>query len=463
MARATRTPRVHSSNVLLDVGGETHLWTFAGAEARPSGGRPAAASETLPASLVGKGWRQLVQPRVNIAWISDQPLFLQLVHLPTDDPAEVPGMLEIQLEKISPLPVGQIVWSYEILPQRPTSGLSVLAVVAERSGIDTMLAGLERRGFLTDRIESPLVPLITGADFSKGGAYIFFFRIGPRQTCLIGWAAEGALRALNVVNVASDERWLRQLLDEMNRLAWAGELEGWANPESNATHLVADEETIATWREPLENALGSRIEVQVRPPDQMLAAASAARATRGTGQINLLPEEFGVRYRQQFTDHLWMGGLGTLFAAYLAGLLVYFGAVEFQKYRQSRRADELAAINSAYTNTLHLKAQAQVLQETVNLRYAALDCWLATVEAMPEELSLENLTFSGGRSVVISGTAPADQDSRITEFWQSLRRKVVGNTNLFSEVQLRPTQMANVRGTPQIRWSFTCTIQRPEI
>lgn len=438
------------------------MWSFLGSDARPAGSVEQPSDWVLPRKLVAKGWPELIRPRLNIAWLGEQPVFIQLVHLPTDTPAEVPAMLELQLEKLSPLPIGQIVWSYEILPQRAPDGLPVLVLIAERSVLDATLGGLEAQGVFSDRIESPLLPLIVRTDFSVDGAYLFVFRSGAKRTCLIGWAAEGALRVLNVVNLAEDERWVRQLVDELNREAWAGELEGWASA-APSFHLVADEVTINEWRTSLEEALGATITPHVRPTDPELAALSARRVASGSNSANLLPPEYGARYRQQYTDRLWMGGLGALFVAYLIGVLIYFGAVEYKKFRHGRVAAQLAEVNSAYTNTLRLKAQAQVLQETVNLRYAALDSWMATVETMPEELSLENFTFSGGRMVTISGFAPADQQSRITEFWQALQRKIVGNTNLFTRVDLKPTVIRPVQGVPQAQWGFDCFLRRPEI
>jgi hypothetical protein len=462
MARAPRKQRVHSRNVVVDVGGETRLWSFQGADARPAGSVEQPADWPLPPKLVSKSWAQLARKRVNIAWLADQPVFIQLVHLPTDDPSEVPAMLELQLEKISPLPVGQIVWSFEILPQRASTGIAVLVLVAERPMVEKVLADLERRGFQTDRIESPLLPLVSGANYSEDGAYVFLFRSGARRVCLIGWASDGVLRALNVVNLAEDDRWVRQLVDELNRLTWAGELQGWATHRPSL-HLVADEETLSAWREPLEKATGIPVTAHVRPSDPELAAASARRAAEPDAGANLLPDEHRQRYRQEFTDRLWMGGLGAVVAAYLVGVLIYFGLLQYQRHRHTKASEALATVNQSYTNTLRLKAQAQVLQETVNLRYAALDSWMATVEAMPEELSLESLVFSGGQSVVISGFAPADQHEKITEFARALQRKMVGGKPLFDDVLIRPTVARTVGGAQQIQWSFTCRLQRTEI
>ena len=89
---------------------------------------------------------------------------------------------------------------------------------------------------------------------------------------------------------------------------------------------------------------------------------------------------------------------------------------------------------------------------------------LDTFNPVPLVEAMEKMAFSGGQSTLqIEGTAPADQNEKITEFWQVLRRKRSGNTNLFAEVQLRPTVQKTVQGVPVIQWSFNCRLLRPEI
>lgn len=461
MARAPRPPRVHACNVLAERDASVRIWSFTGTDARPAGSVEVSPDRALPAKVVGKGWGQLLRPRLNIAWTGEQPVFLQLVVLPTDDLAEVPAMLEHQIEKLSPYPVGQVVWSYEVLPGKSNAGLSVLVLVAERGVVDATLSGLEARGFYADRVECPLVPRVLGTELPEDGAVLFPFRQGTRLACLVGWVVGGAYRSLTLVNLAEDDRWLKLLVSELHRLAWAGEMEGWL-PSSYSVRLVGEAGIVDAWREPLQRELGLSVAAQVCPPDAELASASARRAAAGSTTGNLLPAEQTARYRQEFTDRLWMGGLGALFGAYLVAVLIYLCAVEVLKYRHADVVGQFAQVNSAYTNTLRLKAQTQVLQEMMDLRYAALDCWLATIEELPEELTLESLSFSGGQSLSISGVAPSDQEGLITRYWQALQRKVVGNTNLFSNVQLKPTSAQNIQGVPMIRWSFNCAIRRSD-
>jgi len=462
MARAPKTPRLNVCNVLLDAAGRTRLWSFGGSGAQPTGRVDVSADETLPPKLVGKGWSQLMRPSMNIAWLADQPVFLQLVNLPTDDRKEIPAMLELQIEKLSPLPVTQVVWAWEVLSAGSTSGIPVLLLVAERNGVESLLGRLERRGFDTDRVESPLLQLVAGTRFAADGAYVFLSRMGGRRDSLIGWVKDGALCCLNVVHASDGPESAQQLVVELNRMAWAGEVEGWGGG-LGAVHLVADAESATTLKTPLEEALGMPVSVVSSPADVDLARAGVVRTMAGEPRANLLPAEFQSRYKQQFTDRLWMGGLMAVFGAYLIGVLIYFAVVEVQKFRQSRLADVMARLNAEYTEALRLKAQAQVMQETVNLRYAALDCWLATVEAMPEELVLEKMAFSGGQSLQIEGTAPTDQEGRITDYWKALKVKTVGNRQVFSDVQLRPTAQRTVQGVPMIQWSFNCRLQRSEI
>src|SRR4030095_11898608 len=105
MARAPRRPRIHACNIVAESGGQTRLWSFTGSEGRLAAPLHQPSDLPLPAARVSKGWIQLVRPRFNVVWVAGQPVFLQLIHLPTDDPAEVPSMLELQIEKLSPLPL----------------------------------------------------------------------------------------------------------------------------------------------------------------------------------------------------------------------------------------------------------------------------------------------------------------------------------------------------------------------
>ena len=73
--------------------------------------------EPLPAGLVGKSWGALFQKKLNVAWLPPEHVFIRAAQFPPASPEETRTMVELQLEKLSPIPVTQAVWSLHLLPR----------------------------------------------------------------------------------------------------------------------------------------------------------------------------------------------------------------------------------------------------------------------------------------------------------------------------------------------------------
>src|SRR5688572_13639606 len=105
--------RWQSANVLRIASEGKRLWQFTFRGDNPNLAREESKlpTEPLPEKLVNKDWQTLYKPRLNIAWLPADKVFLRVVQLPpADNFAETMSMVELQLEKISPLPTAQVVW-----------------------------------------------------------------------------------------------------------------------------------------------------------------------------------------------------------------------------------------------------------------------------------------------------------------------------------------------------------------
>lgn len=78
------------------------------------------------------GWKGLA----NVSLRADQ-LLLRVVDLPTTDPDELLGMMELQIEKFSPFPVDTLTVSYETLAETESSS-RVLIVAAKNELVDEL-------------------------------------------------------------------------------------------------------------------------------------------------------------------------------------------------------------------------------------------------------------------------------------------------------------------------------------
>ena len=158
-------------------------------------------TEPLPGNLINKGWTNLWQNKVNIAWLPLDKVFFRVLHLPGGEPAEMASMIELQLEKLSPLPPAQIVWSFALLPQKADSLNTAIVIIAARSFVEEFLGQLEGKSFLADRLEVPFLDQLLATKVSEDGVWIYPWVTAEKSSCLVAWWYGGVLRNLNLVHL----------------------------------------------------------------------------------------------------------------------------------------------------------------------------------------------------------------------------------------------------------------------
>src|SRR5580658_8367372 len=75
------------------------------------------ANDPLPSGVATKDWKTLFRRKLNMAWLPPDKAFLRAIQVPACDAAEVSQMVELQMEKLSPLPVTHVVWSVYLMPR----------------------------------------------------------------------------------------------------------------------------------------------------------------------------------------------------------------------------------------------------------------------------------------------------------------------------------------------------------
>jgi hypothetical protein len=385
--------------------------------------------ESLPAKLVTKDWRSLWQRKLNVAWLPPERVFLRVAHFPVSDFDETLAMVELQLEKLSPMPVAQIAWSIFVLPHAEGNLQTVIVMIVSRNEVEEFLGQLEGQGYLADRLELPLLDQLHATTITQNGAWVYPEPPGGRNAALVAWWYGGVLQSLDLITLPAANR-PESLKEQLLQMAWAGELEGWLTAPP-IWHLVADAPTAAEWEPALRAGLEQPVEVIAPVPVAGLAALTAARAAQSGSEGNLLPAEFSTRYQQQFIDRLWMRGLGAVVALYLVFVLVYFARLQLELYRTGAVEQQAIDRGPIYTNALQLKAKFQVLKDRQELKFAALDCWKTVAELLPDGVTLDGYNFSEGRKLTLSGSAPGDQTKRLLDFDSDIRKVVVNGQPLF--------------------------------
>jgi hypothetical protein len=458
VANKPKKTRWASCNVLQT--GETesrHLWTFTAGKngfsldqqiTLPVDGPP-------PAKQVARDWKDLLQPKLNIALLPADKVFLRVVHLPVSEFGEIVAMVELQMEKLSPLPVTQAVWSIQVLPHTVDNLQTVVVMIAPRDLVEKFLGRLEAQGYLADRLELSVLDQLLATPITGDGAWLY--PTAGDFSALVAWWYGGVLQNLSLLHVPTEADSAEILKEQLTQMAWAGELEGWLTAAPQ-WHLVADEATAATWQQLFRAWLGQPAEVVAPLSEPELAALTANRAARADSRANMLPAEYTARYHNQFVDRLWMRGLGSVLALYVAVVMIYFPVLAWQGSKADNLDVQAHAMSTQYTNTLKLKKQLQILQDRQALKYASLDCWRIAAELLPEGFTVESMEFRNGKTFSMHGSAPADQGRQVAEFGDALRKYKLDDQLVFSEMQSEGTHLMG----NNLQWGYVGQLARAE-
>ena len=467
--------RWNSCNLLHVAPDAKRLWSF---DAKGGGFALAREqrvphAETLPKKGVAKNWSSLWSPKLNVAWLPPENIFLRVVELPASNFDETRSMVELQLEKFSPIPVTQIVWTLHVAgthtaPPKgdavPENLQTVIVVIAARNGVEEFLGKLETQGYLADRLEVPMLDQLAAIGENADGVYLFPISLGGQNASLVAWWSGGALRNLSFVTLPATGDRAAELKNQFAHLAWAGELEGWLTA-SPKWHLVADAVNATAWENVLHAALNEPVTVIAPPAPAELAGRTAKRAA-AAGKSSLLPEEFTERYKNQFFDRLWLRALFYGLIGYGVFLAAYFSAVAWAGVKTRGVEGQVAALGGSFTNTMQLKARYGVLKERAQLKYAALDCWQTVAEVLPQGINLQRFSFNDGKKLTLSGTCAPDQLNLITDpnaFYDSVRKAKLKGQPMFEANPSGSDQLVYRQAGNVISWNFSVQLLHTEV
>ena len=443
--------RWNSCNVFQLDRGTRHFWQFSN-KFTVQKEEAKLANESLSTKAFGKDWQSLFQPRLNVAWCPSDKVFLRALQLPMADFAETQSMVDLQLEKISPLPVAQVVWSFETLPHSGGDMQTVIVIVVARQVVEEFLGQLEAQEYMADRLELPLIDLLQATKIDEDGVWVYPSEAGP---CLVAWWYGGVLQHIALVTLPNNEGRGPLLQNQLVQIMWAGELEGWITGPPKF-HIVAEGPLADEWRHyvPSEHP----VDIIEPPSPTEIATRTARRAGDEKPRVPLLPPEYTARYKQRFVDRLWMRGLGAVLLLYVFGVLIYFGFVQFSSFQLGSIDDEIAQRGAEYTNTIRLKERVKVLQDQMDLQFAALDCYKAIADKLPPELTVNSMFFDKGRRLRLEGSAAGGAVSAIHNFNEEMRKATVKDLPLFAKVS--PPNQNLLPGGQDVSWNFVCDLRR---
>lgn len=407
------------------------------------------------APLPAENARPHVDPRQHriVTAIRGEDVLCQTVKLPTSDPAELKQMLALQIDAFIPLPVDEMVYSFEPL-ERTDNETRLLVAVANKATVNERVAALEAAG-----LPAEIVGIDTLAVFrdlvrrnvlpsdERLNALVI---VGPTAVNLLihSHGKLMAMRSLMIDDIATDAHSI--LKEELQRTLVAAELE----QPGRATGRI----TFMTWHDSLRAGVAELAQGWGTDAERLgngsspTPSVSVCRETAQAGetQINLLPDEWRERRRTAKVRRTLIRGGITVGVVYVVALLAGLTAMAVRQAMVNNVSGKIKVLQGKYDNARTLHKTLIAMQKQLDTKYSALEVLREVTLILPENVKLNGFVFKKDNEVTLR--AQAQSATLATEYISRLEKG-----ELFSKVNTG--SMRSDPGSGLTKFEVVCSLK----
>ena len=394
--------------------------------------RPATAPTALPAAdLFREEEPRLRGAALHVALPADQVL-MRVLELPTTDSAEITSMVDLQMEDFCPFPAEFVTSSWEPVA-RAEHATRVLVCAVRRNVIQPLGEAATSAGLDIHRMDVDLLGWLSvmrkaGRVPERGRHIVFLFEEAATTLLLLENASPILVRSLGVCTGEDD---LRAIAEDTGYALAAAEAEWGDQPMLSATAWYAVSPPAKL--DLLEAACGIRPRAEALSSLDPLTDGLAQRALAAPGSvINLAPPEWGAARGTRETRRRILLAAGAGMAVWALLVAVFFGLLGLRKGRVVELEQRIDALKAPVAEVKELQDRVSSLAAHTNATRAVMEVVRGVAVALPENVSLTEMSYTKSRGFSLSGTGPSD--------------RVLGFTDAFSKSPLFKVESIDVQG-----------------
>jgi hypothetical protein len=385
-------------------------------------------------------------------------LLMRIIELPSTDPEELSGMVELQIDSLSPFAVDQLTVSYEVFHQ--ADGRSrVLAVAAPRKTVDALGDLFKEQNVYIRSLDAEVLAwwtlLVTHGQLQSEGRVVLILEEHTEFSMIVVddnvpiW-----IRSLELFHDFQDESVMQEIADEIGYTLLA--LEAEYGPRDIAEILFWSESEIPQkFCELLRSQCGAEVSLHdlrsIPPVSEGLALRSAERRLH---HVELIPGEWvDLQHRRQLMKISVAATIAVLgvWLAVVAVTGTVFSIRQIGLNRVRKEADKYAVPARAAQDA---REEMLSLEKYADRSHSALECLREITVNMPAGIEITSFTYKKGGAVSLRGSG--DRADIIYDYFQNL-----GSSELFEGVKDQPVNTRTVKGR-RIS-TFSITAELPEI
>ena len=428
-----------------------------------------------------------VKGNLCLAVPTDQVL-MRVVDLPTVDPAEMQGMVELQVDKFSPFPVEHLSVSYEVLEKQENSS-RVLIVAVKREIVEGIGETFKKAGLYPHWMDVEVLGwwylFKAKGEVPSHGRRIFILLDTHGTELIVSQNGIPVLfRSLGGRQGLSEEEFIEEVADEISYTLTSLEVE-WGAVENIQMTLwhwgsgmpalaarlsggrkAAEPAPAASLKPPklafdldepaapppVAEGLGLQVEQKQFDVLSPLSEGLARRAVeQGESMINLAPPEWrSVEKTKTIHKHLLLATAAVL-AVWLVTVSGFVVGLKLQRKNLDRLKTAVEEVEGPAKEVEQLKNKFESLSAYADRSHSALECLREVTELLPDGVDLNSFAYKKQGTVSLRGECAAVDP--IYNFFQALEK-----SELFKSVKTEPVSTKNVGAVQKSQFGVTMTL-----
>jgi Tfp pilus assembly protein PilN len=342
--------------------------------------------------------------------VETEQMMLRVLHLPAATPDELQGMVLLQMDKVAPFPIENMVVSHEELQRTPEHVL-VLAAACLSTQIENTGAALYAAGQYPARVDAAVLGwwqlLRDGGLVPAAGRHLILL-LDPHMPQIMVFQEGLPLVFRPLIGEAGMPRdaYEEDLAHEVALTVMTLELE----------HGTGSGCSITVWypgnSQPAPQGMVARlrgegfVDVAMESLEKLpaLSQGIAQRLAAGGG-INLIPASWRSQEAlRKFHRRTWQG-----VAAAIAGWVVLAAAMGggylYQRTRFSLLEQERAALSVPANEASQLRRRVLSIRQYMDRRFSVLECLREIAALLPADVLLTSCTYRQDEGLKLSGEA----------------------------------------------------------
>lgn len=378
--------------------------------------------------------------------LAPNQMLMRVVELPSTDPVEMAGMIQLQVDQFSPFPEDRMAVSYEVLRATETTCLVLIAAVPKEQ-VEALGELLRPTGVTIRRIDAEIMGwwrllADSSAIPSEGRHLLLLLETSGGVWIAVQAGLPQAVKAISPMEGLTPEEYAEELAGEMSALIVSLDLEHGVMPVGGLDCWSRDVDmTLIVAR--LQQELGHAVRLQsleTLPPlseglaRRMLVPPFTAHHSQGLQAVlDLVPAAWRMAVTSQRFQKRLIMAVGVATSLWLVGVAGFFVGFQWNRLHLNRLEARLVALQQPADEVRHLQRQVHSFETYLDRQRSALECLREISVALPKDVDLTSFQFKKGKTISLRGEARAVEP--IYDFKKSLDK-----SPLFKSIEMGSTQ-----------------------